>query len=237
TVRQACDAPRLGGGGSGDGEPAVGVVWRRDVERHRVQRHPLQPAARPGEREHRRRAADHAGGAEGAGAGRPLARAGPDRVRNSPAVTIQPQPGGTMAGTPATSTAIESRGYAHPKALVTTDWVAENLNDPSIRIVESDEDVLLYDTGHIPGAVKIDWHADLNDALQRDYLTAERFAELMSAKGITPETTVVFYGDKNNWWATYALWVFHLFGHTRTRIMDGGRKKWEDEGRELTTEV
>ena len=132
---------------------------------------------------------------------------------------------------------IESRGYAHPDALVTTDWVAEHLDDQSIRIVESDEDVLLYDTGHIPGAVKIDWHADLNDALQRDYLTAEKFAELMGAKGITPDTTVVFYGDKNNWWATYALWVFQLFGHTKVKVMDGGRKKWEDEGRELTTEV
>jgi thiosulfate/3-mercaptopyruvate sulfurtransferase len=142
-----------------------------------------------------------------------------------------------MAGTTATSAAIESRGYAHPEALVTTDWVAEHLNDPSIRIVESDEDVLLYDTGHVPGSVKIDWHADLNDALQRDYLTAERFAELMSAKGISPDTTVIFYGDKNNWWATYALWVFQLFGHKKVKVMDGGRKKWEDEGRELTTEV
>ena len=101
-----------------------------------------------------------------------------------------------MAGT---SAEIESRGYAHPEALVTTSWVAEHLNDPSIRIVESDEDVLLYDTGHVPGSVKIDWHADLNDALQRDYLTAERFAELLGAKGITPDTTVVFYGDKYNW--------------------------------------
>ena len=139
-----------------------------------------------------------------------------------------------MAGT---SAEIESRGYAHPEALVTTSWVAEHLNDPDRRIVESDEDVLLYDTGHVPGSVKIDWHADLNDALQRDYLTAERFAELMGAKGITPDTTVVFYGDKNNWWATYALWVFQLFGHDRVKVMDGGRKKWEDEGRELTTEV
>src|SRR5690606_10316864 len=142
-----------------------------------------------------------------------------------------------MAGTTATSATIESRGYAHPDALVTTDWVAEHLNDPSIRIVESDEDVLLYDTGHVPGSVKIDWHADLNDALQRDYLTAERFAELMSAKGISPDTTVVFYGDKNNWWATYALWVFQAVAHDRVKIMDGGRKKWEDEERELTTEV
>jgi thiosulfate/3-mercaptopyruvate sulfurtransferase len=141
-----------------------------------------------------------------------------------------------MAST-APSTPIEQRGYTHPEALVTTEWVAQHLNDSDIRIVESDEDVLLYDTGHVPNSVKIDWHADLNDALQRDYLTADRFAELMSAKGISPDTTVVFYGDKNNWWATYALWVFQLFGHTKVKVMDGGRKKWEDEGRELTTEV
>ena len=141
-----------------------------------------------------------------------------------------------MAST-APSTPIEQRGYTHPEALVTTEWVAQHLNDSNIRIVESDEDVLLYDTGHIPNSVKIDWHADLNAALQRDYLTADRFAELMSAKGISPDTTVVFYGDKNNWWATYALWVFQLFGHTKVKVMDGGRKKWEDEGRELTTEV
>ncbi len=130
----------------------------------------------------------------------------------------------------------DDQGYARPDAIVSTDWVAARLDDPGVRIVESDEDVLLYDTGHIPGAVKIDWHADLNDPLQRDYLDAEQFAELMGRKGITPDTTVVFYGDRNNWWATYALWVFRLFGHERVRIMNGGRKKWEDEGREMTTE-
>jgi thiosulfate/3-mercaptopyruvate sulfurtransferase len=133
--------------------------------------------------------------------------------------------------------AIARRGYSNPDALVSTDWVADHLDDPTVRIVESDEDVLLYDTGHVPGSVMIDWHADLNDPLQRDYLDAEQFAALMRRKGIGPETTVVFYGDKNNWWATYALWVFRLFGHDRVRIMDGGRKKWEDEGREMTTEV
>jgi thiosulfate/3-mercaptopyruvate sulfurtransferase len=132
---------------------------------------------------------------------------------------------------------IESRGYAHPEALVTTDWVAQHLDDPKVRIVESDEDVLLYDTGHIPGAVKVDWHADLNDALVRDYLDPEHFAQLLGSKGISPDTTVVFYGDKNNWWATYALWVFQLFGHDKVKVMDGGRKKWEDEGRPTTTDV
>jgi thiosulfate/3-mercaptopyruvate sulfurtransferase len=131
---------------------------------------------------------------------------------------------------------IEGRGYSNPEALVSTDWVADHRDDPGVRLVESDEDVLLYHTGHVPGAVMIDWHADLNDPLQRDYLDAEQFAALMRRKGIGPDTMVVFYGDKNNWWATYALWVFRLFGHDRVRIMDGGRKKWEDEGREMTTE-
>lgn len=127
--------------------------------------------------------------------------------------------------------------YAHSDVLVDTDWVAEHLNDPSIRLLESNEDVLLYDLGHIPGAAKIDWVADLNDPLVRDYLDKERFEQLMSEKGISNDTTVVFYGDKNNWWATYAFWVFQLFGHTNAKILNGGRKKWIDEGRELSTEV
>jgi thiosulfate/3-mercaptopyruvate sulfurtransferase len=133
---------------------------------------------------------------------------------------------------------IEQKGYAHPEALVTTRWVADHLHDTeNVRLVESDEDVLLYDIGHIPNAVKIDWVEDLNDPLVRDYLDPEHFARLMGEKGITPETTVVFYGDKNNWWATYALWVFQLFGHDNVRVMDGGRKKWEEEGRQMTQEV
>ncbi|HEX8363047.1 MAG TPA: rhodanese-like domain-containing protein, partial [Longimicrobium sp.] len=104
-------------------------------------------------------------------------------------------------------TPIEARGYAHPEALVSTEWVAQHLDDPSIRLVESDEDVLMYDVGHIAGAVKIDWHTDLQHPLSRDYLDEESFARLMRERGISPDTTVVFYGDKNNWWATYALWV------------------------------
>jgi thiosulfate/3-mercaptopyruvate sulfurtransferase len=132
---------------------------------------------------------------------------------------------------------IEARGYAHPEALVSTEWVAAHLDDPNVRIAESDEDVLLYDTGHIPGAVRLDWHTDLQHPLHRDYLDEESFARLMREKGITPETTVVFYGDKNNWWATYALWVFRLFGHDRVKVMDGGRKKWEDEGRPMSTDI
>jgi thiosulfate/3-mercaptopyruvate sulfurtransferase len=126
--------------------------------------------------------------------------------------------------------------YAHPERLVSTDWLAEHLDDPSIVVVESDEDVLLYDTGHIPGAVKIDWHNDLNDEIVRDYLDAEQFAELASSRGISPDTTVVFYGDNNNWWAAYALWVFSLFGHEDLRLLDGGRAKWVAESRELTIE-
>ncbi|WP_322823326.1 sulfurtransferase [Chloroflexus sp.] len=128
-------------------------------------------------------------------------------------------------------------GYAHPEALVETQWVADHLNDPNVRIVESDEDLLLYDTGHIPGAVKIDWVQDLNDPVVRDYLDSERFAALMRAKGISNDTTVVLYGDKHNWWATYAFWVFKLFGHRDVRIMNGGRAKWIAEGRPLTREV
>ncbi len=125
--------------------------------------------------------------------------------------------------------------YANQDILVSTQWVADNLHrTDKIRIVESNEDVLLYGTGHIPNAVHIDWVADLNDAIRRDYLDEQQFAALMSRAGIANDTTVVFYGDKNNWWATYAFWVFKLFGHADARIMNGGRQKWVAEGRELT---
>ncbi|NNF13400.1 MAG: sulfurtransferase [Gemmatimonadetes bacterium] len=127
--------------------------------------------------------------------------------------------------------------YAHGEQLVSTDWLADHLDDPDVVIVESDEDVLLYDTGHIPGAIKVDWHMDLNDPLTRDYLDGEKFADLMSQKGIGRDTTVVFYGDNFNWWAAYALWVFTLFEHPDVRLLDGGRKKWADEGRPMTTET
>jgi len=127
--------------------------------------------------------------------------------------------------------------YAHPERLVTTEWVAQHLDDPGVVIAESDEDVLLYETGHIPGAVKIDWHADLNDPVARDYVDAEAFAALMSSKGISPDTTIVFYGDNFNWWAAYAMWVCSLFGHADVRLMDGGRQKWIAEDRPLTTDV
>jgi thiosulfate/3-mercaptopyruvate sulfurtransferase len=121
--------------------------------------------------------------------------------------------------------------------LVSTDWVLENINNPKIRIVEVNEDVLLYDTGHIPNAVKIDWHTELNNPVKRDYINEEQFEKLCSEKGISNDTTVVFYGDKNNWWAAYALWVFNLFGHELVKIMDGGRNKWIQEGKPLAKEV
>jgi len=142
-----------------------------------------------------------------------------------------------MPQTLAAVTDIATRGYARPEVLVSTDWVEEHRNDPDVRLLESNEDVLLYETGHIPGAVKIDWVTDLNDPLVRDYVDRARFERLLRAKGIDKDTTIVFYGDKNNWWATYAFWVFKLFGVENLKILDGGRLRWADEGRELVTAV
>jgi thiosulfate/3-mercaptopyruvate sulfurtransferase len=127
--------------------------------------------------------------------------------------------------------------FAHPERLVTGDWLEAHLGTPGLVVVESDEDVLLYETGHIDGAVKIDWHTDLNDPVQRDYIDGAAFAKLLGSKGISRDTTVVIYGDKNNWWAAYALWVFTLFGHEDVRLLDGGRAKWEADGRSYTTVV
>jgi len=135
-----------------------------------------------------------------------------------------------------TDSSPEFQEYSNPAKLVSTDWVADHLDDPNVVVVESDEDVLLYETGHIPGAIKIDWHSDLNDQTVRDYLDGAAFADLMSRNGIGRDTTVVFYGDNFNWWAAYALWVFTLFGHPDTRLMDGGRQKWVAEGRDMTTD-
>jgi thiosulfate/3-mercaptopyruvate sulfurtransferase len=132
---------------------------------------------------------------------------------------------------------IARKGYVHPEVLITTGWLAQHLDDPRVRVLESDEDVLLYDTGHIPGAQKIDWHQDLNDAVVRDYLSREQFQALVRRLGIDETTTVVFYGDKNNWWATYAFWIFQLFGFTNAALLDGGRSKWESEGRPMSTDV
>ena len=131
---------------------------------------------------------------------------------------------------------IAGRGYSHPGVLVSTDWVADNLDNPNVRVIESNEDPLLYASGHVPGAVEVDWTADLNDPLRRDYLNQAGFEALMSRIGVIPDMLLVFYGDKNNWWATYAFWVFQLFGHQNARIMDGGRLKWEKEGRPITRE-
>ncbi len=138
---------------------------------------------------------------------------------------------------PTATPEIAARGYAHPEVLVSTDWVAAHLDDPYVRVIESNEDALLYPSGHVPGAVQVDWAADLNDPVRRDYLGKAGFDALMSRIGVTPKTTVVFYGDKSNWWACYAFWVFQLFGHANARVMDGGRLKWEAEARPLVRDV
>ena len=144
-----------------------------------------------------------------------------------------------MTSDPATAIdpTVASKGYAHPEVLVSTQWVADHLDDPKVRVLESDEDVLLFDVGHIAGAQKIDWHQDLNHDTVRDYVDGAHFEALLRARGIDASHTVVLYGDKNNWWATYAFWVFQLFGFTNARVLDGGRAKWEQEGRPMTTDV
>ncbi|MGH2448782.1 MAG: sulfurtransferase [Chloroflexota bacterium] len=129
------------------------------------------------------------------------------------------------------------KGYSHPDVLVSTEWVAEHLNDPNVRIVEADEDVLLYEVGHVPGAVKLDWHTELQDPVERDFVHREAFAKLMEEKGISNDSTVVFYGDKSNWYATYTFWLFKIYGHRDARVMDGGRLKWEKEGREWSRQA
>jgi thiosulfate/3-mercaptopyruvate sulfurtransferase len=138
-----------------------------------------------------------------------------------------------------TLTAFEDKikEYAHPEVLVSTQWVADHLTDQTVRIVEADEDVLLYEVGHIPGAVKLDWHSELQDPIARDFVDPAGFSRLLSSKGIGNDTTVILYGDKNNWYATYTLWLFKLYGHKDVRVMDGGRVKWEKEGRSWTREV
>ena len=127
--------------------------------------------------------------------------------------------------------------YANPDVVVSTEWLAEHLNDPKVRIVESDEDVLLYEQGHIPGAVKIDWHVDEQDQVRRDFIDKTGFERLMSSRGIANDTTVVLYGDRNNWYATYTFWLFTLYGHKHLKVLNGGRAKWQEEGRPLVKEV
>lgn len=127
--------------------------------------------------------------------------------------------------------------YAHPEYLVETDWVAQNLTNPDIRLVESNEDFLLYETGHLPGAVKVDWFTTLQHPLRRDFLSKAEFEKLCSESGITNDTTVIFYGDKSNWFATYALWLFRYYHHDKVKIMNGGRTKWNLENRPLTKDI
>ena len=136
-----------------------------------------------------------------------------------------------------TSGASADAGYAHPEVLVSTEWVAQHLNDANVRIVEADEDPLLYEVGHIANAVKLDWHTDVQDPLRRDFVNRDAFEALMSRYGIGNDTTVVFYGDKNNWYAAYSYWLFKLYGHKDARLMNGGRTKWEAEGRQYTKDV
>src|SRR5579875_1289118 len=137
----------------------------------------------------------------------------------------------------ATSNANSTSGYAHPEALVETGWVAEHLNDPNIRLIEADEDVLLYEVGHIPGAVKLDWHVDVQDPVSRDFIDQQGFEQLMSRWGIGNGTTIILYGDRNNWYATYSYWLFTMYGHRNMKVMNGGRSKWEAEGRPLSKDV
>jgi thiosulfate/3-mercaptopyruvate sulfurtransferase len=127
--------------------------------------------------------------------------------------------------------------YAHPEALVTTDWVAQHANDPKVRIVEVDVDTAAYGEGHVPGAIAWSWNTQLCDTVRRDILSREQFEELMAGSGIARDTTIVLYGDNNNWFAAWAFWEAKIYGHNDVRLMNGGRKKWLAEGRELTTEV
>lgn len=132
---------------------------------------------------------------------------------------------------------IEERGYAHSGVLVSCDWVQAHLQDPKVRVVESNEDPILYPANHIVGAVELDWARDLNDPITRDYLSPERFSATMTRLGITPDMTVVLYGDRNNWWACFSFWILKLFGHNDVRLMDGGRMLWEQQNRPVTRET
>lgn len=127
--------------------------------------------------------------------------------------------------------------YAHPERVVSAAWLSAHLGMPGLKVVESDEDSLLYDIGHIPGAVRIDWQRDLNDPITRDFIDGERFAKLMSEKGIARDDMIVVYGDHNNWWATYTMWVLTMFGHEDVRLLDGGRDGWMGEERDTSFAV
>ena len=126
--------------------------------------------------------------------------------------------------------------YAHPEVLVTTDWVKENLDKPAFKLVEIDVDTKAYEAGHVPGAVGFNWQTQLQDQVRRDIIGKEAFEKLVGGGGISPKDTVVLYGDNNNWFAAYGFWLFRIYGHKDVRLMNGGRKKWQDEGRQLVTD-
>ena len=128
------------------------------------------------------------------------------------------------------------QAYANPAALVSTEWVAEHLNDPKVRLIEVDVDTTAYDQGHIPGAVGFNWTSQLMDPIRRDIVAQEEWERLLSQAGVSEETKIVFYGDNNNWFAAYAYWITKMYGHQDVSLMNGGRKKWELEGRPLTTD-
>src|SRR6059036_3695808 len=127
--------------------------------------------------------------------------------------------------------------YAHPETLVPTDWVAQHLTDPKVRTVEVDVDTKSYDEGHVPNAIAWAWNTQLADTVKRDILSQQQFEELMSNSGINRDTTVVIYGDNNNWFAAWAFWQMKIYGHPEVRLMNGGRKKWLAEGREVSTDI
>ncbi len=134
------------------------------------------------------------------------------------------------------ATEISQAGYAHPEVLVETSWVAEHRDDPKVKVVEVDVDTSAYQTGHLKGAVGLDWRQDLQARPVRDLLSKEDLDKLLSARGISAEDTVIAYGDNNNWFAAWFVWNLKYYGHKDVRLMNGGRKKWQDEGRELVTE-
>src|SRR5215467_7137405 len=127
--------------------------------------------------------------------------------------------------------------YAHPETLVSTDWVAQHATDPNVKVVEVDVDTKAYDEGHVPGAIAWAWNTQLCDTVRRDILSKQQFEELMASSGIKADTTLVIYGDNNNWFAAWALWQAKIYGHKDVRLMNGGRKKWLSEGRELSNDV
>lgn len=127
--------------------------------------------------------------------------------------------------------------YAYPEVLVSTDWVTDHLDDPKIRLIEVDVDTSNYDQGHILGAVGWNWQTQLQDRLRRDLTGQQRFGRLVGGAGITPDTTVILYGDNNNWFAAWAFWQLKYYGHGDVRLMDGGRKKWREERRRLSTDI